>query len=309
MKLASVIITTFKRPKYLKRAIKSVLNQTYNNFEVIVVDDNGLDNKYQLITEQTIQGYFDLPNFKYIKLKHNLGGSFARNEGVKHAKGDFIFFLDDDDEFLSNKLQEQIKILKENLTLDGSLSGFIRLNKDYQEIISDENFPRIGTLKEFILNGNFYTPMLAMKKSSFIKSGGFIDIPRFQDRFFMLHCLKYNMEFHTIKEPLYIMYDHTYDRITNQNFNKTSISLNKIMNFIKKYKSDFTHKEWEKILEKNYHIKANVLYNGNSYLKRLYSIYFWVKCYFKTKNSYYFVMIFKSFYPARQIKYIKNSYS
>ena len=90
----SVVIPTYNRASLLKRAIKSVLCQTYPDFEVIIVDDGSTDN-----TEEVIRS-FDDKRVKYIKLKKNKGYPVALNKGVKTAKGEYIGFLDSDDEWL-----------------------------------------------------------------------------------------------------------------------------------------------------------------------------------------------------------------
>lgn len=108
--IVSVIITTYKGSDSIDRAIKSVLNQTYKNIEVIVVDDNGLDSKEQLKTKQIVEKY---QNIKYIVHEKNKNGSAARNTGMKAAKGEFIALLDDDDEFLPCKIEKQYQSIKE----------------------------------------------------------------------------------------------------------------------------------------------------------------------------------------------------
>lgn len=109
--LVSVIITTFERPDNLQRAIKSVLNQTYDNIEIIVVDDNGLGSIYQQETRKVIREYMDHFPIKYIVHTEHINGSAARNTGLKNSKGEFIAFLDDDDEFVPNKIELQISKL------------------------------------------------------------------------------------------------------------------------------------------------------------------------------------------------------
>lgn len=109
----SVIIPTFKRPKYLKRAIESVLNQTYKNIEIIVVDDNNKGDKYSRETE-TLMKKFNDSRVNYIQHKVNKNGSAARNTGINNSSGKYITFLDDDDEFLLKKIERQVVTL-ENL--------------------------------------------------------------------------------------------------------------------------------------------------------------------------------------------------
>ena len=104
--LISVIIPTYKRSETLERAIKSVMAQTYKNIEIIVVDDNAEYPEYRIRNKKMIEKYKDII---FIENKINLGGGLSRNEGIKKAKGAFLAFLDDDDEFLPEKIEKQYK--------------------------------------------------------------------------------------------------------------------------------------------------------------------------------------------------------
>ena len=104
----SVIIPTYKRPIFLKETIESVLSQTYKNIEIIIVDDNDPSDKDRKETEKLIKQYKD-NNIVYIKHEKNMGAPAARNTGLKSAKGEFVAFLDDDDLWLPQKIEKQIK--------------------------------------------------------------------------------------------------------------------------------------------------------------------------------------------------------
>jgi len=91
----SVIIPTYNRAYLVGRAIRSVLNQTYQDFEIIVVDDGSTDN-----TEEVVKSFND----------PRRGGSAARNTGIRAARGEYIAFLDSDDEWLPEKLEKQVLI-------------------------------------------------------------------------------------------------------------------------------------------------------------------------------------------------------
>jgi glycosyltransferase involved in cell wall biosynthesis len=108
--LVSVIITTYNRDEFLEDAINSVVNQTYKNIEILVIDD-GSSRKYA----EAICNKFE--NCKYF-YKVNGGISSARNFGTQNATGDFIAFLDDDDLFMPEKIEKQIAILTNNLDVD-----------------------------------------------------------------------------------------------------------------------------------------------------------------------------------------------
>ena len=100
----SVIIPTYNRAHLVDRAIQSVLNQTYKDFELIIVDDGSTDNTEDIIKEFQKKD----ERIKYIRHEENRGGSAARNTGIKAAKGEYIAFLDSDDEWLPIKLGRQI---------------------------------------------------------------------------------------------------------------------------------------------------------------------------------------------------------
>ena len=107
--LVTVVIPTYGRSNTIVRAIESVLNQSINHdLEIIVVDDNGKGSSNQLKTQEVIQGYRKLANFSYLVNENNSGGSFTRNQGLNVAKGEFVTFLDDDDEIDPTKLEKQV---------------------------------------------------------------------------------------------------------------------------------------------------------------------------------------------------------
>ena len=108
----SVIIPTYKRPETLSRAIDSVLNQTYSNIEIIVVDDNDPVSIERTLTERVLSYYEKKASVIYIKHEKNRNGSAARNTGLKNSSGAYITFLDDDDEFLPSKIESQVNCLE-----------------------------------------------------------------------------------------------------------------------------------------------------------------------------------------------------
>ena len=102
----SVIIPTYNRKKTLARAIQSVINQSLSPFEILIIDDGSNDG-----TEEWVKENFQ--NIKYI-YQNNRGVSSARNIGIENANGDWVAFLDSDDEWLSNKLHEQVIAIESN---------------------------------------------------------------------------------------------------------------------------------------------------------------------------------------------------
>ena len=110
MPTVSVIIPYFKKINYIKKTLNSVLNQTFQDFEIILVyDDNNLDDLKTLENE-----YKNNSKIKIIKNKSNLGAGISRNIGIKYAKGEIISFLDADDFWLPEKLNKQLKFMNDN---------------------------------------------------------------------------------------------------------------------------------------------------------------------------------------------------
>ena len=110
MSLVSIILPYYKKINYIANTLNSILNQTYQNFEIILVyDDTKLDDL--LLIEHDFKNN---PKIKVIKNARNLGAGISRNIGIKHSKGEIIAFIDADDLWLPNKLEKQTNFMKEN---------------------------------------------------------------------------------------------------------------------------------------------------------------------------------------------------
>lgn len=170
--LVSVIITTHNRCSLLPRAIRSVLDQTFQDFELIIVNDGSTDN-----TEKTIEEYLERSGkIRYLKNEYSLGGNAARNRGILAAKGEFIAGLDDDDEFLNNRLQLLIENYEETYSIITSRSILIR-NKGRKKT---KHTPKVDlkTLLYFNVIGN----QVLVKREVILKAGLFDeDLKRYQD--------------------------------------------------------------------------------------------------------------------------------
>ncbi len=105
--MVSVVIPTHNRVDLLPRAIESVLNQTYKDIELIVVSDGSTDS-----TDDLMGNYANDSRIKYINYKPAKGGNYARNTGFDAATGDYVAFLDDDDEWLPTKIEKQVALME-----------------------------------------------------------------------------------------------------------------------------------------------------------------------------------------------------
>ena len=134
--VASIIITTKDRPELLKRALKSALNQTYKDYEIIVVDDcskeKSADIFYKVMTDYDRKG-------EYILHEVNKGLSAARNTGIKAARGEYVVCLDDDNELAPNFLEETIPVLEEEY-FDAVTGKRLIKYKDFNDCVT----PKIG---------------------------------------------------------------------------------------------------------------------------------------------------------------------
>lgn len=110
--LVSVVMPTYKRSEKLIRAIDSVLNQTYSHLELLLVNDNDPFDEYTQELKIKLNRYINDDRLHLIIQDKHINGAVARNIGIRLSKGEYIAFLDDDDWWELNKLEEQIKIFK-----------------------------------------------------------------------------------------------------------------------------------------------------------------------------------------------------
>lgn len=112
--LVSCVIPSYKRSDTLRRAINSVLAQTYSNIELLIVDDNIIGDEYSIELHNICKEYESDSRVILITQPMHINGAEARNAGIRAAHGTWIAFLDDDDEWLPNKIEMQIDILSQN---------------------------------------------------------------------------------------------------------------------------------------------------------------------------------------------------
>lgn len=177
--IVSVVIPTHNRCDLLPRAIRSVLNQTFKDFEIIVVSDGSTDGTDELMESLSQED----SRIKYISYHPGHNGNYARNTGIKAAKGEFVAFLDDDDEWLTTKLEKQLELFRKNekivLVYTGVKVIYVDEKINYSFLPKNE-----GNLSRTILLGNCIgsTSTVMVRKSVFEKSGVFDpDLAALQD--------------------------------------------------------------------------------------------------------------------------------
>ncbi len=117
----SIIIPTYNRSELLVRAVESVLNQTFEDFELIIVDDGSTDNTRDLVQEFIKKD----SRIKYIYQENSGGAAKPKNVGIKSSQGDYIAILDSDDEWLPQKLKKQLDVFEKS---DNSNLSFVTCN-------------------------------------------------------------------------------------------------------------------------------------------------------------------------------------
>lgn len=124
-KKVSIIIPTYKRAKYIERAINSILQQTYKNIEIIIVDDNNPNTEDRMNMQKIMKKYKNDSRIIYLMHDKNRNGAAARNTGLRKAKGEYVTFLDDDDYFLKNRIEILVNELEKNREYNAAFSGVI----------------------------------------------------------------------------------------------------------------------------------------------------------------------------------------
>jgi glycosyltransferase involved in cell wall biosynthesis len=212
MPKVSVIIPTYNRARLLERAIRSVLNQTYQDFEIIVVDDVSTDS-----TKEVVESFND-ERIRYIQHEKNRGEAAARNTGIKSASGKYIASHDSDDEWLPEKLGRQVRILENSPREVGVIyTGFWRIKGNGKIYIPpSEVTKREGDIHKELLKGNFVgTPTTLIKRECFKTVG------MFDERLF--HLVDWEMwiriskcyEFKYVDEPLVNVF-YTLDSVSTK---------------------------------------------------------------------------------------------
>ncbi|GAA4282080.1 glycosyltransferase family 2 protein [Gaetbulibacter aestuarii] len=255
----SVIIPTYQRSTFLIRAIESVLNQDYKDIEIIVVDDNG-KGKQQEKTRSIVEKYSAIKLITYDK---NKGGCYARNKGAEEATGEILMFLDDDDYFLNEKVRKHIAPFKEDSEITMALCNVKIADAAGNEIENALKYAKGDSLKSFILSGHIFTLMMAIKAKTFRELGGFDNIPRFQDKYFMYKFFANNYKVKFVNEELLVVIEHENDRVSKQNIKNESAALGVLHAFEVENFNLFNKKE-RVFLKNRYFLKmANIRAKGN----------------------------------------------
>lgn len=168
--LVSVITPMYNAEKYIAQTIESVQAQTYENWEMLIVDDVSCDAGVEIV-----QGYMVKdPRIKYLKHEKNAGVAQARNTALKAAKGQYVAFLDSDDLWMTNKLEKQIRFMKEKKAVFcysaceimdeyGKSTGKVRnvpVKQQYKDLLKGNAIPCLTVILDRSQIGNVEMPVI-----------------------------------------------------------------------------------------------------------------------------------------------------
>ena len=212
--LVSVVIPTYGRPDLLQDAVKSVLNQTYNNIELLVVDDcSPTPAKKSLASISTTHSR----TIRIIRHDANKGANVARNTGIKNASGNFIAFLDDDDRWDPTKIKRQVVAFqKADDSVGVVYTGEQFINEDGNTTSVHISKVRGDVTKKLLCGARIAPFSNVMVRSDVIQQAGLPDerFPCWQDRDWYVRLSQY-CEFQPVPELLVIRYAGDHDRISD----------------------------------------------------------------------------------------------
>ena len=233
MPRVSVVISTHNRHEMLKRAIDSVLKQTFQDFEIIVVDDGDEP------AEEVVKSFSD-SRTRYLRceIPHS-GAPIARNIGIRSSQGEFVAFLDDDDEWMPLKLELQVKALDENSEADFCFCGFEAVD-DNGKFLRFNKYKKEGLIEPYLdlLNKSFAWTSSILARKDLLNSGFMFDesLLKNQEWDLALRMAKAKIKFYSINQPLFRSHIHG-NQLGGPNNLRNRIVGHHV--FIKKYSIDF----------------------------------------------------------------------
>lgn len=176
--MVSVVLPTHNRASEISTSIQSVLSQSFEDFELLVIDDASTDDTFEIIRA------FKDGRIRYLRSDVQVGAAEARNIGIRESRGSLIAFQDSDDEWQCNKLHVCCSALLQDETLDAVFSAYWRINGRLRQIVPPTPPPCSSALiHKALLTRNFAgTPTAVVRAEALKKIGGFDSaMPRYQD--------------------------------------------------------------------------------------------------------------------------------
>mgnify|MGYP005993589457 CR=1 FL=1 len=210
--LVSIITPVFNSEKFLRDCLNSVINQTFTNWEMILVDDSSSDNSVEIVKEYVKKD----SRFKFYKLNKNSGSGVARNLAIEKSKGDIIAFLDSDDVWVKDKLKKHLSYMeKTNASFSHTSYGFI--NEDGEKINKTYHVSNFPITYEHLLKRTEISCLTAMYDVRKIGKRYMPDLRRKQDYALWLSILKDDIKAYPLDEEL-AFYRQVKGSATNNKF-------------------------------------------------------------------------------------------
>lgn len=215
--LVSVIMPTYKRADRLLVALGSVLDQTYSNLEVIVANDNVPGSEWDMATREALASVDD-SRVRIVATTGQTGGGAARNFACRQARGEYLAFLDDDDEFLPDKVETQLRFMQGH-DLDMSWQDVAWYDEsgklvEHRRLDHCRDFSREGLLKAHLMTPISPTSIYMLKKSLFDRTEGFGEVATGQDWWLMLRCIEAGARMGYMPEVYVCQYLHSGERLS-----------------------------------------------------------------------------------------------
>ena len=196
MELVSVIIPFYKKKKFIKETINSILKQTYENIEIIIIYDDLDKEDLNFLKEN----FSDKKQIRIIINDRNLGAGFSRNKGIAAAKGNYIGFLDADDLWSKEKISKQINFMKKN-NLKISHTSYEIINEE-GAILSTRKSRNFDNYKNILTSCDIGLSSVLLKKELITEEIKFANLKTKEDFVLWLKILKSGFEIGALEEPL-----------------------------------------------------------------------------------------------------------
>lgn len=238
----SVIIPYYNRETMLLRALKSVKSQTFTDFEIILIDDGSTDKSHKIVDDFINENLHI--NIKNI-YQRNMGPSIARNNGIKRAEGEYIAFLDSDDEWLPEKLSIQIALMEKcDIDLLGCNYYLIKNNRVNEFIFIHDKLKQI-TFKRLLTKHYYATPCVVVRKEVFEDVGYFPENQHYMEDSYIFTSIARKYKTYMISDFLVNIYKLPYgeDGLSSNLWEMEKYELLNIKRFRKeniKYKEKLT---------------------------------------------------------------------
>ena len=170
MPLVSVIMPVFNGERFLAEAIESILAQTFNDFELVIVDDGSHDRSAEIVGSYAEQD----DRIRFVKLEHNLGEADARNQGIAFARGEFIATMDCDDVSLPQRLQRQLDVFARNPEIGVLGTGAQAVNEELRPLFNFDLPQQHALIVINLFVGSFFIhPSTMMRRDALSSVGGY----------------------------------------------------------------------------------------------------------------------------------------